>query len=125
VLPENAVALAAKVLKEQLQIFINFDEEIEDVVIEEEPEEAPLNENLFRTVEELELSVRSANCLQNANIRYIGDLVLKSEADMLKTKNFGRKSLKEIRDVLSEMGLSLGMDIPNWDPEKAAEHRAS
>lgn len=119
VLPENALALAAKIAKEQLQIFINFDEEIEDVIEEPEEEEAPLNENLFRTVDELELSVRSANCLQNANIRYIGELVRRSEAAMLKTKNFGRKSLKEIKEVLAEMDLSLGMDIPNWDPSKA------
>jgi DNA-directed RNA polymerase subunit alpha len=119
VLPENALALAAKIAKEQLQIFINFDEEIEDVIEEPEEEEAPLNENLFRMVDELELSVRSANCLQNANIRYIGELVRRSEAAMLKTKNFGRKSLKEIKEVLAEMDLSLGMDIPNWDPSKA------
>jgi DNA-directed RNA polymerase subunit alpha len=119
VLPENALALAAKIAKEQLQIFINFDEEIEDVIEEPEEEEAPLNENLFRTVDELELSVRSANCLQNANIRYIGELVRRSEAAMLKTKNFGRKLLKEIKEVLAEMDLSLGMDIPNWDPSKA------
>jgi DNA-directed RNA polymerase subunit alpha len=119
VLPENALALAAKIAKEQFQLFINFDEELEDVVDEVVVEEAPLNENLFRTVEELELSVRSANCLQNASIRYIGELVQRTEAEMLKTKNFGRKSLKEIKEVLSEMDLSLGMDIRNWDPAKA------
>ena len=119
VLPENALALAAKIAKEQFQLFINFDEELEDVVDEPVVEEAPLNENLFRTVEELELSVRSANCLQNANIRYIGELVQRTEAEMLKTKNFGRKSLKEIKEVLAEMDLSLGMDIRNWDPAKA------
>jgi len=119
VLPENALALAAKIAKEQFQLFINFDEELEDVVDEPVVEEVPLNENLFRTVEELELSVRSANCLQNANIRYIGELVQRTEAEMLKTKNFGRKSLKEIKEVLAEMDLSLGMDIRNWDPAKA------
>ncbi len=119
VLPENALALAAKIAKEQFQLFINFDEELEDVVEEVVEEEAPLNENLFRTVEELELSVRSANCLQNANIRYIGELVQRTEAEMLKTKNFGRKSLKEIKEVLAEMDLSLGMEVRNWDPSKA------
>ena len=119
VLPENALALSAKIIKEQLQIFINFDEETEDVIEEPEVREEPLNENLYRTVEELELSVRSANCLQNANIRHIGELVQKTEAEMLKTKNFGRKSLKEIRDVLSEMDLMLGMEVPGWDPSKA------
>ncbi|HIA01349.1 MAG TPA: DNA-directed RNA polymerase subunit alpha, partial [Myxococcales bacterium] len=92
ILPEDAVALASKILKEQLQIFINFDEAIEEPVEEVEEDEAPVNENLYRTVDELELSVRSANCLQNANIKFIGDLVQRSEAEMLKTKNFGRKS---------------------------------
>ena len=82
-------------------------------------EQAKLNENLWRTVDELELSVRSANCLQNANIRYIGELVQKSEAEMLKTKNFGRKSLKEIKEILAEMGLSLGMKLENWPPKTA------
>ncbi len=119
VLPEVAVALAAKILKEQVQIFINFDEDIEPE-IEDEVEEAPVNPNLYRTVDELELSVRSANCLQNANIRYIGELVQKSEAEMLKTKNFGRKSLKEIKELLSEMELELGMKLDSFDPEKAA-----
>ena len=119
VLPENALALGAKIVKEQLQLFINFDEEVEDHIEEPVEEEAPMNENLFRTVDELELSVRSMNCLQNANIRYIGELVQRTEAEMLKTKNFGRKSLKEIRDVLADMELELGMEIPNWDPSKA------
>lgn len=113
VLPADAVAYAAKILKDQLTIFINFEEE-PDTVYKEEEEEEPLNENLFRTVEELELSVRSANCLQNANIHLIGELVQRTEAEMLKTKNFGRKSLKEIREILSEMGLSFGMRIDNW-----------
>lgn len=110
--PVDAVALAAKILKDQLSIFINFEEEEEPVALASGDE--PMNENLFRSVEELELSVRSANCLQNANIHLIGELVQKSEAEMLKTKNFGRKSLKEIKEILVEMGLSLGMKIDNW-----------
>jgi DNA-directed RNA polymerase subunit alpha len=110
--PVDAVALAAKILKDQLTIFINFEEEDEPVPGEDEDE--PLNENLFRSVEELELSVRSANCLQNANIHLIGELVQKSEGEMLKTKNFGRKSLKEIKEILVDMGLTLGMKIDNW-----------
>ncbi len=113
--PEDAVAFAAKIVKEQLNIFINFEEEEEVVVGIPEKQEQPVNENLFRTVEELELSVRSANCLQNAGITYIGELVQKTEAEMLKTKNFGRKSLKEIRDLLAEMDLQLGMKIDNWE----------
>jgi len=117
VLPEDAVALAAKILKDQIQIFINFDEEVEPEETTEVRVE-PMNENLYRTVEELELSVRSANCLQNANIRYIGELVQKTEAEMLKTKNFGRKSLKEIKELLGDMGLSLGMKLDSFDPEK-------
>ena len=113
VTPADAVAYAAKILKDQLTIFINFEEEA-DTVHKEEEEDEPLNENLFRTVEELELSVRSANCLQNANIHLIGELVQRTEAEMLKTKNFGRKSLKEIREILGEMGLSFGMRLDNW-----------
>jgi DNA-directed RNA polymerase subunit alpha len=113
VLPEDAVALAAKILKEQLQIFINFDEDGEPPPEAEEPEEE-WNENLFKTVDELELSVRSANCLQNADIRYIYELVEKTEADLLKTKNFGRKSLNEVKEILAEMGLSLGMKLHNF-----------
>jgi DNA-directed RNA polymerase subunit alpha len=114
--PEDAIALAAKVLKEQFTVFINFDEEEEvyEEIIEERDE--VLNENLNRSVEELELSVRSANCLKNANITYIGELVQKTEAEMLKTKNFGRKSLNEIKEILTEMGLSLGLKIPSWQP---------
>lgn len=115
VLPEDAVAFAAKILKDQLQIFINFDEDIESEVIEEPEEEHKINENLNRRVEELELSVRSANCLQNADIKYIGELVQKSEMEMLKTKNFGRKSLNEIKEILEEMGLGLGLKIDNWE----------
>jgi len=110
--PQDAVAFAAKILKEQLSIFINFEEEEES--LEFETDEEPLNENLFRSVEELELSVRSANCLQNANINLIGELVQKTEPEMLKTKNFGRKSLKEIKEILADMGLSLGLKIDNW-----------
>jgi DNA-directed RNA polymerase subunit alpha len=111
--PADAVAFAAKILKEQLNIWINF-EEVEEVYPQPGEEEEPLNENLFRSVEELELSVRSANCLQNANIQLIGELVQRTEQDMLKTKNFGRKSLKEIKEILASMGLSLGMKTDNW-----------
>ncbi len=117
--PEDAVAYAAKILKEQLTIFINFDEEAEpseEVEVEEEREK--LNENLYRSVEELELSVRSANCLKNAGIKLIGELVSRSEAEMLKTQNFGRKSLNEIKDILADMGLTLGMKLDGFpDPE--------
>ena len=116
--PEDAVAFAAKILKEQLQIFISFDETDEPVIDEEDSETQKINENLYRSVEELELSVRSANCLKNAQINLIGELVQKSEAEMLKTQNFGRKSLNEIKDILSEMGLSLGMKLDSFpDPE--------
>jgi DNA-directed RNA polymerase subunit alpha len=118
VTPEDAVALAAKILKEQLTIFINFEEPKEES--EEKPvtEASRLNENLFRPVNELELSVRSANCLKNANIRLIGELVQKTEAEMLKTKNFGRKSLNEIKEILNEMGLNLGMKLENFPPRE-------
>lgn len=112
--PQDAVAYAAKILKEQLTIFINFEETEETSYVSGATEEEPLNENLFRSVDELELSVRSANCLQNANITLIGELVQRTEQDMLKTKNFGRKSLKEIKEILANMGLSLGMKIDNW-----------
>lgn len=115
--PEDAAAFAAKIIKDQLSIFINFEEDAEpEIIIEPEPQEK-YNENLLRTVDELELSVRSANCLANANIKYIGDLVQKTESEMLKTKNFGRKSLKEIKEILAEMGLSLGMKLDNWPPK--------
>ena len=119
VAPADAVAYAAKIVKEQLSIFINFDEAEEPAEEAKPIEEQKLNENLFRSVDELELSVRSANCLQNANIKTIGDLVQKTEAEMLKTKNFGRKSLKEIKEILAEMGLSLGMKLENWPPKAA------
>jgi DNA-directed RNA polymerase subunit alpha len=112
--PEDAVAYAAKILKDQLSIFINFEEEAEGGGLAAPEETAKLNENLFKSVDELELSVRSANCLKNADIRYIGELVQKSEAEMLKTKNFGRKSLNEIKEILSEMGLSLGMKLDSF-----------
>ena len=112
--PQDAVAYAAKILKEQLSIFINFEETEEASYVIGSAEDEPLNENLFRSVDELELSVRSANCLQNANITLIGELVQRTEQDMLKTKNFGRKSLKEIKEILANMGLALGMKIDNW-----------
>jgi DNA-directed RNA polymerase subunit alpha len=116
--PDDSVAYAAKILKEQLQIFINFDEESEPQQEALSEESRKINENLYRSVDELELSVRSANCLKNANIRLIGDLVQRSEAEMLKTQNFGRKSLNEIKDILTEMGLTLGMKIEDFpDPE--------
>ena len=121
VAPNDAVAYAAKIVKEQLSIFINFDEAEEPAEEVKPVEEQKLNENLFRSVDELELSVRSANCLQNANIKTIGDLVQKTEAVMLKTKNFGRKSLKEIKEILAEMGLSLGMKLENWPPKTAPQ----
>jgi DNA-directed RNA polymerase subunit alpha len=112
--PVDAVAFAAKILKEQLSIWINFEESEETTYHASGADEQPLNENLFRSVDELELSVRSANCLQNANITLIGELVQKTEQDMLKTKNFGRKSLKEIKELLATMGLGLGMKFDSW-----------
>lgn len=117
--PQDAVAYASKILKDQLSIFINFDEDVEPQE-EAEPEEERerFNENLYRSVDELELSVRSANCLKNAGIKLIGELVSRSEAEMLKTQNFGRKSLNEIKDILVDMGLTLGMKLENFpDPE--------
>ena len=120
VTPENAVALAARILQDQFQLFINFDEP-KPVVTEEPKEELPFNRNLLCKVDELELSVRSANCLKNDNIVYIGDLVQRTEQEMLRTPNFGRKSLNEIKEVLSSMGLSLGMNVPAWPPENIEE----
>ncbi|MDZ4661831.1 MAG: DNA-directed RNA polymerase subunit alpha [Pseudomonadota bacterium] len=114
--PEEAVTLGSKILKEQLQVFLTFDESMEPKEEEVSKKSPILNEHLFRSVDDLELSVRSANCLKNANIRFIGELVSKSEAEMLKTKNFGRKSLNEIKEILSEMGLGLGMKIDGWPP---------
>ncbi len=115
--PEDAVAYSSKILKDQLSIFINFDETLEPEMPEPVVEKEKINDNLYRTVDELELSVRSANCLQNAGIKYIGELVQKSEAEMLKTKNFGRKSLNEIKEILTEMGLGFGLKIDNFDPD--------
>ena len=120
VTPEDALALAARILQDQLSLFVNF-EEPAATIAEEQREELPFNRNLLRKVEELELSVRSANCLKNDNIIYIGDLVQKTESDMLRTPNFGRKSLNEIKEVLSHMGLYLGMDIIEWPPENIEE----
>ncbi len=120
VTPEDAVALAARILQDQFQVFVNFDDP-EDIGRGEEKDELDFNPALLRKVDELELSVRSANCLKNDNITYIGDLILKSEAEMLRTPNFGRKSLNEIKEVLAAMGLHLGMDAPNWPPENIEE----
>jgi len=118
--PDDAVALAARILQDQLQLFINF-EEPREVRKEEQQDDFPFNRNLLRKVDELELSVRSANCLKNDNIIYIGDLVQKTEAEMLRTPNFGRKSLNEIKEVLAGMGLHLGMEIPGWPPDNIEE----
>ena len=118
--PEDAVAYAARIMQDQLQVFINF-EEPKGAQEQEEAEELPFNKNLLKKVDELELSVRSANCLKNDNIVYIGDLVQKSEGDMLRTPNFGRKSLNEIKEVLTNMGLHLGMQVEGWPPENIEE----
>jgi len=118
--PEDAVAFAARILQDQLQLFVNF-EEPKEVVEAAEPEAPKFNRNLLRKVDELELSVRSANCLKNDNIIYIGDLVQKSEGEMLRTPNFGRKSLNEIKEVLAQMGLHLGMEVNEWPPENIEE----
>ncbi|MBI1182565.1 MAG: DNA-directed RNA polymerase subunit alpha [Alphaproteobacteria bacterium] len=118
--PDDAVAYAARILQDQLQLFVNF-EEPREVVRREEEKEPEFNRNLLRKVDELELSVRSANCLKNDNIVYIGDLIQKTEAEMLRTPNFGRKSLNEIKEVLASMGLKLGMEVPNWPPENIEE----
>jgi len=120
VTPVDAVAYAARILQDQLQIFITFEEPKKATADEGKPE-LPFNPALLKKVDELELSVRSANCLKNDNIVYIGDLIQKSEAEMLRTPNFGRKSLNEIKEVLASMGLSLGMDVPNWPPENIEE----
>ncbi len=118
--PDDAVAYAARILQDQLQIFINFDEPTKDMGGDAR-EELPFNPALLRKVDELELSVRSANCLKNDNIVYIGDLIQKTEAEMLRTPNFGRKSLNEIKEVLAGLGLHLGMDVPDWPPENIEE----
>lgn len=120
--PEDAVAYAAKIFQDQLQIFINFDEEPQRESREESPLTA-LNENLFRSVDELEFSVRSQNCLQNADIKYIGELVQKTEQEMLKTKNFGHKSLNEIKEILRDMGLELGMKLEHFPSREEIERR--
>jgi DNA-directed RNA polymerase subunit alpha len=114
--PEDAIAYAARILQDQLRLFVNF-EEPEAERREPELAEPEFNRHLLRKVDELELSVRSANCLKNDNIVYIGDLILKTESEMLRTPNFGRKSLNEIKEVLSQMGLHLGMEVPHWPPE--------
>ena len=123
--PEDALAYAAKIMKDQLSIFINFDEKSEPQLLEETQDEMDkINKNLYRTIEELELSVRSANCLKNAGIKLIGELVSKTEAEMLKTQNFGRKSLNEIKDILSDMGLTFGMKLDDFpDPEMLSRLR--
>ena len=118
--PDDAIALAARILQDQLQPFINFDEP-EVMPDQSQAEKLSFNSNLLKKVEELELSVRSMNCLKNDNIIYIGDLVQKSEGEMLRTPNFGRKSLNEIKEVLTGMSLYLGMEIPNWPPDNIAE----
>lgn len=121
--PDDALAFSAKILKEQLQTFINFEETsepVEEAIMAELPK---LNSNLYRRVEELELSVRSANCLQNADIKFIGELCQRSETEMLKTKNFGRKSLNEIKEILTTMGLSLGMKLDGFDVKDAEKYR--
>jgi len=117
VTPEDALALSARILQDQLQSFINFEEPEARVEEVSAIEETGFSAALLKKVDELELSVRSANCLKNDNIVYIGDLIQKSEGEMLRTPNFGRKSLNEIKEVLAEMGLHLGMDVPNWPPE--------
>jgi DNA-directed RNA polymerase subunit alpha len=129
--PDDAVAYAARILQDQLQLFVHFDEGMAlthapigmaaAAPIDSEADANQLNRYLLKKVDELELSVRSANCLKNDNIIYIGDLVQKTEAEMLRTPNFGRKSLNEIKEVLASMGLRLGMDIPGWPPENIEE----
>jgi len=118
--PEDAIAFAARILQDQLSVFVNFEEPAKETTQETVPELA-FNPALLKKVDELELSVRSANCLKNDNIIYIGDLIQKTEAEMLRTPNFGRKSLNEIKEVLAQMGLHLGMDVANWPPENIDE----
>ena len=120
VTPEDALAFASRILKDQLDVFINFDEPEADIRDEDE-DELEFNPLLLKKVDELELSVRSANCLKNDNIVYIGDLIQKTEAEMLRTPNFGRKSLNEIKEVLTGMQLHLGMDVTEWPPENIEE----
>jgi DNA-directed RNA polymerase subunit alpha len=118
--PEDAVAYAARILQDQLQVFVTFEEPRQKREIADKPD-LPFNPALLKKVDELELSVRSANCLKNDNIVYIGDLIQKSEAEMLRTPNFGRKSLNEIKEVLATMGLHLGMAVENWPPDNIDE----
>jgi DNA-directed RNA polymerase subunit alpha len=125
VVPEDAVALSSKILKDQLSVFLNFEEQPEVQIIREEDKKPQFNPHLLRSVDELELSVRSQNCLQNTDIKYIYELVQKTEMEMLKTKNFGRKSLNEIKEVLSGMGLSLGMKLDGFVPPEKPAHSAS
>jgi DNA-directed RNA polymerase subunit alpha len=119
VTPDMALGLAAKILQDQLEIFVNFKED--QIAAEELQDDLPFDKNLLRKVDELELSVRSQNCLKNDNIIYIGDLVIKSESEMLKTPNFGRKSLNEIKEVLASLGLKFGIEVDNWPPENVEE----
>jgi DNA-directed RNA polymerase subunit alpha len=121
--PDDGLAYAARILQDQLEVFINFEEEPESEAPLEETTEGKINENLYRPVDELELSVRSANCLQNADIKFIGELVQRSEQEMLKTKNFGRKSLNEIREILHEMGLGFGMRLEAFPNREELERR--
>ena len=120
VTPDDALAYAARILQDQLNVFVNFEEPRKEVVTEAIPDLA-FNPAFLKKVDELELSVRSANCLKNDNIVYIGDLVQKTEAEMLRTPNFGRKSLNEIKEVLAQMGLHLGMEVPGWPPDNIDE----
>jgi len=120
--PDDAVAYAAKILQDQVSIFVNFQDEPEQERRDDRPA-IPLNDNLFRSVDELEFSVRSQNCLQNADIKYIGELVQKTEQEMLKTKNFGHKSLNEIKEILRDMGLELGMKIDHFPSREEIENR--
>ncbi|MCX7857400.1 MAG: DNA-directed RNA polymerase subunit alpha [Deltaproteobacteria bacterium] len=123
--PLDALSYAAKIIKEQMNIFIQFEEKEEFVEKEDKPKEKyEFNENLFKTVDELELSVRSANCLRNANIKYIGELVQKTEQQILETKNFGRKSLNEIKEILASMGLKLGMHLENFPSREELDRMA-
>jgi DNA-directed RNA polymerase subunit alpha len=120
--PQDAVGVAAKILQEQLQVFVNFDvAKVDAPAPKEIPSDNEFNKNLLKTIDELELSVRSYNCLKNENIIYVGDLVAKTESEMLKTANFGRKSLNELKDNLKAMGLNFGMKIPNWPPKNLDE----
>ncbi len=120
--PQDAIGVAAKILQEQLQVFINFDVQKIDAPVQKEVSSEPeFNKNLLKTIDELELSVRSYNCLKNENIIYVGDLVSRSEAEMLKTANFGRKSLNELKENLKIMGLGFGMKLSNWPPKNIDE----